>query len=130
MTVIERFEDLIAWQKAREITKEIYKLCSEGRLAKDFGLKDQMQRSAVSIMSNIAEGFERGYLGEFQQFLFTAKASCAELRSQIYITFDVGYIDENTFNRLMQQATELSRIIGGLRSAVQKKKEGKKNSAE
>lgn len=78
---IDKFEDLIAWQKARELTKEVYRISKQGAFAKDFGLSGQIQRASVSIMSNIAEGFERGGRGEFHQFLSVAKASCAEVRS-------------------------------------------------
>ena len=78
---ITKFEDLIAWQKARELTRRIDEITRAGEFAKDFRLSGQIQSAAVSIMSNIAEGFERGGLGEFHQFLSTAKASCAELRS-------------------------------------------------
>ena len=115
---IERFEDLIAWQKARFLTAQIYKVTREGDFAKDFGLRNQIQRAAVSIMSNIAEGFERARPAEFHQFLSMAKASCAELRSQLYVAFDVGYLPEGQFNELMALAQEVSRIIGGLRAAV------------
>src|SRR5712691_5585405 len=78
---IEKFEDFIAWQKARKLTAEIYGVTDRGRFASDFGLKDQIRRAAVSVMSNIAEGFERGRATEFHQFLSVAKGSCAELRS-------------------------------------------------
>ena len=80
---IERFEDFIAWQKARKLTDDIYRVTSEGSFARDFGLKDQIRRAAVSSMSNLAEGFERGRPAEFHQFLSIAKASCAELRAQL-----------------------------------------------
>ena len=80
---IERFEDFIAWQKARKLTADIYRVTSEGSSARDFGLKDQIRRAAVSSMSNLAEGFERGRPAEFHQFLSIAKASCAELRAQL-----------------------------------------------
>jgi len=123
MAKIKRFEELIAWQKARELTGAIYEATRQGAFAKDFGLSGQIQRAAVSIMSNIAEGFERGGRGEFHQFLSTAKASCAEVRSQLYVALDVGYLDKNTFERLMQQAEEVGRIVGGLRASVQKQKE-------
>jgi four helix bundle protein len=102
---IDRFEDLIAWQKARALTKRIYEVTRYGAFAKDFGLSGQIQRAAVSIMSNLAEGFERGGRGEFHQFLSTAKASCAELRSQLYVAVDVGYLDSEKFGSLLVQAT-------------------------
>ena len=116
----ERFEDSVAWQKARELTREIYDVTRSGLFAKDFGLRDQIQRSSVSIMSNIAEGFDRASRAEFHQFLVVAKGSAAEVRSQLYIAYDVGYLDKNSFSNLMILAEELSRIINGLRIAVQK----------
>ena len=122
MNKIEHFEDLVAWQKARELTKKIYNLTSDGQFAKDFGLRDQIRRAAVSVMSNISEGFERGSMNEFHQFLVIAKASCAEVRSQLYVALDAGYIDQTIFQELNQQAIEVSRIIGGLRSSVDKKR--------
>ncbi len=90
---IEWFEDFIAWQKARILTSKIYRVTEEGAFARDFGLKAQMRWAAVSIKSNIAEGFERGRPAEFQQFLLIAKASFAELRSQIYLAFDAGHLN-------------------------------------
>ena len=119
---VGRFEDLIAWQKARELTKAIYLVTSEGLFSKDYGLRDQIRRAVVSIMSNISEGFERGRINEFHQFLVIAKASCAEVRSQLYVALDVCYITESKFQELNQQAIEVSRIIGGLRSSVDKKR--------
>ena len=120
---IERFEDFIAWQKARKLTADIYRVTSEGSFARDFGLKDQIRRAAVSSMSNLAEGFERGRPAEFHQVLSIAKASCAELRAQLYVALDVGYISLSTFDRLMAQATEVGQILGGLRQAVERRRE-------
>ena len=122
MTRIERFEQLVAWQKARVLTRLIYEATQKERFSKDFGLSRQIQRAAVSTMSNVAEGFERGGRGEFHQFLSTAKASCAELRSQLYVAFDVGYLDQNEFENLMARAEELAKIIGGLRASVAKQR--------
>lgn len=121
MGSIKEFEDLIAWQKARELTKAIYQVTENGRFARDFGLRDQIRRAAVSIMSNIAEGFEHGSNAEFYRFLAMARASCAEVRSQLYIACDIGYIDQPTFDELMALASQTARIIGGLRSSVAKK---------
>ncbi len=120
MARAERFEDLIAWQKARVLTKEIYLVSKDGDFARDFRLGGQMQGAAVSTMSNIAEGFERGGPGEFHQFLCIARGSNAELRSQLYVALDVGYLAEPQFNALYGQADEVGRIIGGLRASVQK----------
>lgn len=119
---IEKFEDLIAWQKARELSKNIYRVTKVGEFLKDFGLRDQIRRASVSIMSNIAEGFERGGRSEFHQFLVIAKGSCAELRSQLYVASDAEYIDIGTFQNLDGLAKEASRLIGGLRAAVYKQK--------
>jgi four helix bundle protein len=119
---IERFEDLIAWQKARELSKNIYGVTKIGEFFKDFGLREQIRRASVSIMSNIAEGFERGGRSEFHQFLVIAKGSCAELRSQLYVALDAEYIDVGTFHSIDGLARETSRLIGGLRAAVYKQK--------
>ncbi len=119
---VEKFEDLIAWQKARKLTRQIYEVTSQGRFANDYGLKDQIRRAAVSSMSNMAEGFERGGLVEFQRFLAIAKGSCAELRTQLYVALDVGYLDVNSFEVLMSQAKEVGRIIGGLRASVDRRR--------
>jgi four helix bundle protein len=120
MQAIGRFEDLITWQKARTLTRAIYQVTKQGIFAKDLGLSRQIQRAAVSIMSNIAEGFERGGRKEFRHFLSTTKASCAEVRSQLYVAFDVGYLDESDFLRLLAQAEEIGKIIGGLRVSVER----------
>ena len=122
MARIERFEELVAWQKARVLTQLIYQATQKQRFLRDFGLSGQIQRAAVSMMSNVAEGFERGGRGEFHQFLSTAKASCAELRSQLYVAFDVGYLDEKEFDDLMARAVEVAKIIGGLRASVAKQR--------
>jgi four helix bundle protein len=122
MAKIERFEDLIAWQKARELTRAVYDATRQEDFAKDYGLSGQIQRAAVSIMSNIAEGFERGRRGEFHQFLSTAKASCGEVRSQLYVALDVGYLDKVVFDRIMHQAEEVARIVGGLRASVDRQR--------
>jgi four helix bundle protein len=95
---IKKFEDMIAWQKARKLTSDIYRVTGRGKFASDYGLKDQIRRAAVSSMSNLAEGFERGGLVEFHSFLAIAKGSCAELRTQLYVALDVGYLDQRSFD--------------------------------
>lgn len=119
---IEKFEDLIAWQKSRELTKRIYQITRQEPFCRDFGLASQIQRSAVSVMSNLAEGFERGSSSEFHQFIVIAKASCAEVRSQLYVALDIGYISNDQFFEIIALAQEVSRIVGGLRSSVHKTK--------
>ena len=121
----ESFEDLIAWQKARALTKAVYLATRQDPFARDFGLSGQMQRASVSIMSNIAEGYERGRPGEFFHFLCTAKGSCAEVRSQLYVALDVGYLKEAEFGQLFSQADEAGRVVGGLRAAIERKKDSR-----
>jgi four helix bundle protein len=118
------FEEIIAWQKARRLTSAIYAVSRRGEWARDFGLSRQTQRAAVSIMSNIAEGSERGSPAEFHQFLCVAKASCAELRSQLYVALDMEYVTQDEFDDLMRQASEVSRVVGGLRAAIARKRIG------
>ncbi len=120
---IRRFEDLVAWRKARKLAAEIYRVTSEGRFSKDFGLRDQIRRASVSVMSNLAEGFDRGGRGEFHKFLVIAKGSCAEVRSQLYVALDAHYLSQELFEKLSNMAEEVSRIINGLRSAVQKQRD-------
>ena len=119
MAKVERFEDLFAWQKARELTREIYPVSRQGTFARDFGLRDQIQRASVSIMSNVAEGFERGKRSEFHQFTCTAKGSCGEVRSDLYVALDAGHINQSAFDMLYVRADEVCRILGGLRVSLE-----------
>src|SRR5687767_10394558 len=114
-----RFEDLVAWQKARVLTREIYLATRQGAFAKDWGLTGQIQRASVSVMSNIAEGFERNRPAEVHQFLSTAKSSCAEVRSDLDVALDVGYLAEPQFEHLLALGDEAGRVIGGLRASVE-----------
>jgi four helix bundle protein len=120
---VQRFEDLIAWQKARELTARIYQVSGRGTFARDFGLKDQIQRAAVSVMSNIAEGFERGTPSEFHNSLRIAKGSCAELRLLLYVALDAEYLSQEVVQQLHAQAHEAARVIGGLRAAVERNRD-------
>ena len=124
---IEKFEDLIAWQKARVLTKDIYQITRRGEFARDFGLSGQIQKAAVSIMSNIAEGFERGGRGEFHQFLSIAKGSAAEVRSQLYVALDIGYLDKHDFQIIMKKAEEVGKIVGGLRASVDEQRKERRD---
>ncbi len=126
MNSISRFEDLVAWQKARELTKAVYEAIRGGAFARDFGLAGQIQRAAVSVMSNIAEGFDRGRLTEFHQFFSTAKASCAEVRSQLYVALDAGYVKAEDFEVLRSRAEEVSRIVAGLRRSIDGQRTGQR----
>jgi len=109
--MIKRFEDIEAWLLAREMVRDIYDLSCEGVFAKDFGLRDQIRRAAVAIMSNIAEGFERGGNKEFVNFLSIAKGSCGEVRSQLYVAFDQGYIDKQQFESILQTCIRVSVML-------------------
>lgn len=115
---VERFEDMIAWRKARSLVGAIYQITDGGSFARDFGLRDQIRRAAVSIMSNIAEGFERASRPDFHRFVVIAKGSCAEVRSQLYIAFDVGHIDNSQLDSLLAQADEVGRVLGALRVSL------------
>jgi four helix bundle protein len=111
---IDRFEDLDAWKKAREMTKAVYLVTSTRDFSRDPGLKGQIRSSAVSSMSNIAEGFERGGDRQFLQFLAVAKGSTGEVRSQLYVALDAGYLSPSEFDNFYWLAAETSRLIGGL----------------
>jgi four helix bundle protein len=113
MNKIERFEDILSWQKARVMTKEIYASTRTGQFARDYGLKDQIQRATVSTMANIAEGFERGGDREFVQFLSNSKVSCGEVKSHLYVALDQGYVTQVSFDQLYAKADEVSRLVGG-----------------
>ncbi len=110
---IINFEDLDVWKKSRKLVNEIYSLTKKQRFSKDFGLVDQIRRSGVSVMSNIAEGFERGSNTEFIRFLYIAKASCGETRSHLFIAFDQGYLSEEELENAKSFAKSVSRMIGG-----------------
>ena len=120
MATVERFEDLIAWQKARQFTHEIYELTCLDKFSREFSLVDQIRRSSGSVMDNIAEGFDRGGNKEFIHFLFIAKSSLSETKSQLYRAFDREYINEDILKEKLEKADELSKIIGGLISYLQK----------
>jgi len=124
MNKIERFEDIIAWQKARALTKEVYTVTKIGPFLKDFGLKDQIQRSSVSTMANIAEGFERGGDKEFIQFLSNSKGSCGEVRSHLYVALDQEYITQDKFDHLYASSVEVSRLISGFMTYLQRSQIG------
>lgn len=120
MATFQTFEDIEAWQKARELTKEIYILSQRGRFSKDFGLCDQIRRASISVMSNIAEGFERCGTGEFIQFLSIAKGSAGEVKSQLYVAADQQYINKDEFDKLYALTNEICKMISGLMNYLRK----------
>lgn len=111
MPTITRFEEIEAWKTARELTRYVYMLTHQGRFAQDFGLKDQIQRASVSVMSNIAEGFEGRTQAQFLRYLGLAKASAGEVRCQLYIAMDLGYLPQEGFAKAMDLADKTSRQI-------------------
>lgn len=116
--------------RARELTKAVYNITHSRGLRGDFPLRGQVRRAAVAIMSNIAEGFERGGRSEFHQFLSVAKSSCAELRSHLYVALDARYVEGPSFARLMGQAQEVGHIISGLRVAVRRQRDRSRTTTQ
>ena len=115
---IQRFEDLIVWQKSMVLSKEIYRITSEGPLAKDWGLRDQIRRASVSILSNIAEGFGKYSNPEFKKYLAIANGSSFEVRAQLHLAKELGYIGELEAEGLIRDCTDVSKLISGLRRSV------------
>jgi len=112
---IEKFEDIIAWQKAKELTIELY---SDFHSIKDYSFKDQIQRASVSIMNNIAEGFDRYGNKEFTRYLYISKASCSEVRSMLYLAKELNYISEKSFDELYGKTVEISKLLSGLIKSI------------
>jgi len=119
MTSVERFEDLDVWKRAKMLANLVYDLSTRGNFARDFGLRDQMQRAAVSVMSNIAEGFESRTQARFIEYLGHAKASAGELRAQSYLALDRKYISQDQFQELHNMATVCSKQIAKLSEYLQ-----------
>ena len=113
MVKITKFEDIESWKKAQRLTNQIYQTTATGEFVRDFSLKDQIRRASVSVLSNIAEGFERGGDKEFLQFLAIAKGSCGEVRAQLYVALDQGYLSPEVFDQLSKNATEVSQLLSG-----------------
>ncbi|MEK7270049.1 MAG: four helix bundle protein [Planctomycetota bacterium] len=111
MSKVTKFEDIDAWKVARDLTAAVYRVSRQNSFVRDFGLRDQIQRASVSIMANIAEGFERGGDREFRQFLAQAKGSAGEVRSNLYVAHDVGHLTEDEFHSLMESVLRVSRLL-------------------
>jgi four helix bundle protein len=122
MTTIKNFEELDAWKKSRELAGHVYELTRKEKFSRDFGLRDQIQRAAGSVMHNIAEGFESGYDPEFIRFLKMARRSAAEIQSELYLALDALYITEAELQKAYNLATESKKIINGLITYLAKRK--------
>jgi four helix bundle protein len=120
MASITKFEDLIAWQEARLLVKMIYKITAEGAFSKDFGMRDQIQRASVSVMPNIAEGFDCESTAEFARFLGIARRSAVEVQSLLYAALDVEHIKQDIFKSYYEQAKKCKALIGGLKQGILK----------
>ena len=111
---VKRFEDLDCWKKSRKLSSRVYEVTGGGKFARDFALKDQFRRASISMLSNIAEGFERGGDKEFLHFLAMAKGSCGEVRAQLYVALDQEYLPTEAFDLLLESVEEIGRMISGL----------------
>ncbi len=121
MSKVYKFEDLFIWKKAFELSREIYRITANESFSRDWGLRNQIRRAAVSVMSNIAEGFERYSNPDFARFLAIARGSCAEVKSQLYLAKSINYISEDDFRTLHELCSLLSGSIGKFRSSMNKR---------
>jgi four helix bundle protein len=120
---VERFEDLIAWERAMDLVASVYEISRHTKFANDYALCNQIHRSAISVAANIAEGFERGSRAEFHRFLGIAKGSCGETRAHLHVAKRLGYLDPTTADAVLRNAEEVSRIISKLRTTVGKQRD-------
>jgi four helix bundle protein len=125
---IDTFEDLVAWQMARELTREVYRTTSQQVFQRDFGLQNQLRRLAVSMMSKIGEGFVRGGRAKFHRFLVIATGSCAEFRSQLYVAVDAGYITREAFRALAEKGNQAGKMVIALRTAVKRQRDASRRT--
>jgi len=125
VTLWKSFDDIDAWQSARALANAVYEISRHARLARDFALNDQIRRAAISVMANIAEGFERRGNREFIRFLMIAKASAAELQSHLYLALDRHYVDTSTFMHVTRLRQRTSSLIGGLILHLERTGQGK-----
>ena len=117
----ERFEELKVWQLARELVNEIYTITGAKKFLRDYALTDQIRRASISVMSNISEGFERGSNKDFVKFLYIAKGSIGEVRSQLYIALDQGYLANNEFEKMRKKTEEIGGMLGKLIQYLEQK---------
>ena len=120
MAMIQKFEDIQAWQEARTLVKMVYQLTNKDKFSKDFGMRDQIRRASVSVMNNIAEGFDCESKIEFSRFLGIARRSAVEVQSMLYAALDVEYIDQNEFDIHYEQARKTKALVGGFKRSLTK----------
>ncbi len=120
MATFKKFEEIAVWQKSRELAKRIYTISNQASFSRDFGLRDQIRRAGISVVSNIAEGFDRSGTGEFVQFLSMAKGSTGEIKAQLYIALDLGYINKDVFQDVFSLVAETGRMLGGFINYLRK----------
>ena len=123
MALIRRFEDIVAWQEARRLVQQVYAMCDDGAFARDYGLRDQIRRASVSVMTNIAEGFDCDSKVEFARFLGIARRSAVEVQSLLYTALDIGYIQEDRFTASYAQAAKAKGLIGRLKQSLHQSRE-------
>lgn len=121
MAVYRKFEDLPVWKLAKSLAIQIYEITKKGKFQKDYALVNQIRRAAISISSNIAEGFERGSKKEFVQFLYIAKGSLGEVRTQLQISYELGYINSENLSSVLSQSYDLSDQLGAFISSMKRK---------
>ncbi len=115
---VQRFEDLVVWRKAKDLSVLVYRSSAGGRFSRDLALRDQIRRAVVSVMSNVAEGFERYSRPEFRHFLSIARGSASEVRSQLHLARELGYLTEQEHRQLHDDYVELSRLLAALRASA------------
>jgi len=120
MAMIQRFEDIQAWQEARILVKMIYQLTNKENFSKDYGMRDQIRRASVSVMSNIAEGFDCESKIEFARFLGIARRSAVEVQSVLYAAMDVNYMNQAEFDLHYEQARKAKALVGGFKHSLTK----------
>jgi four helix bundle protein len=120
MAPIRRFEDIHAWQEVRILVRQIYTLTETGKFSKDYGLRDQLRRAAVSIIANIAEGFDWDSRAEFARFLGIARRSAVEVQSLLYVALDIGYIEKDTFQSYYDQANKVKALTSAFKSSLKR----------
>lgn len=121
MAIYEKFEDLPIWKLAKDLGVKIYQITKEDKFRRDYSLVDQIRRASISVSSNIAEGFERGSKREFIKFLYIAKGSLGEMRSQLQIAFELGYVNKENLKTLLSQAHDLSNQLGAFIASIKKR---------